>query len=437
MSEKDPPPFGYQFTADFFGGSAHDFDNPAPPLLNDVEQQRLQDFFLHAGPYESGPDAPPFAFQPDAPDLFDEFSGWSAVPPATIHNISTTIPDQALLHGYHTEQAFAPQQSNSHFATTDADLQAASTLYTQAQIPHAVPTYQPSGRSHSFHAVPSAGLHTNGFEPNGLPNSPMSMLPSSNSLTHEQLASLIPSHDVPGSIDASITPQYANGAARMTHEAGLQQRARPSFKRAYTYGTDTSFNESGFQPSSTEESEERVTKRLLRELAHAQPLARPISGTTKGAMVTLPQQGDSESNDEDASDDSSPDDDEEIRQRKRRKRPPPTTNGKRKSVSGQGSNKSRKISVDDRVKKPRRKSMVGQKQQRENLTEEQKRSNHILSEQKRRNLIKRGFDDLHDLVPEIRNGGLSKSGVLNEAANFLEQLIEDNKRYAAILSEDR
>lgn len=78
--------------------------------------------------------------------------------------------------------------------------------------------------------------------------------------------------------------------------------------------------------------------------------------------------------------------------------------------------------------------MASQKPQRENLTEEQKRSNHILSEQKRRNLIKRGFDDLHDLVPEIRNGGLSKSGVLTEAANFLQQLIDDNKRYSALLA---
>jgi hypothetical protein len=80
--------------------------------------------------------------------------------------------------------------------------------------------------------------------------------------------------------------------------------------------------------------------------------------------------------------------------------------------------------------------MGGAKPQRENLSEEQKRSNHILSEQKRRNLIKRGFDDLHDLVPEIRNGGLSKSGVLTEAANFLQLLIDDNKRYSKLLGAD-
>ena len=84
------------------------------------------------------------------------------------------------------------------------------------------------------------------------------------------------------------------------------------------------------------------------------------------------------------------------------------------------------MSVEAGTVKARRKSTANSKSQRENLTEEQKRSNHILSEQKRRNLIKQGFDDLHELVPEIRNGGLSKSAVLNEAANFLQQLIDDN-----------
>jgi hypothetical protein len=73
---------------------------------------------------------------------------------------------------------------------------------------------------------------------------------------------------------------------------------------------------------------------------------------------------------------------------------------------------------------------AAQKLQRENLSEQQK---HILSEQKRRNLIKRGFDDLHDLVPEIRNGGLSKSSVLMEAANFLDRLVRENGELVALV----
>lgn len=97
----------------------------------------------------------------------------------------------------------------------------------------------------------------------------------------------------------------------------------------------------------------------------------------------------------------------------------------RRTAPGNRVGKSKRPSVTEDSKK-KRASAAAQKLQRENLSEEQKRSNHILSEQKRRNLIKRGFDDLHDLVPEIRNGGLSKSSVLMEAGNFLDKLIQDN-----------
>ncbi|KAJ4297462.1 hypothetical protein N0V90_005353 [Kalmusia sp. IMI 367209] len=443
MDEKDPSPFGYTFSADYFPGST-DFENGGPSLLSDMEAQQLDSFFSHANPFGSETAASTFQFAPEAPELIDDFASWSAVPPATIHNISTTIPDQTLLHGFDTEQSFVPPQQSSQFPSTADDLQAASTLYSQSQIPASLPTYQPNGRSYSFHAVSSTNLNTNGHGLNGLPTS-MPLVPTSatsNGLVHEQLAALLPNHDVPGSVDATITSQFANSTARAKHEAEQQERARPSLKRSYTYGTDSSFHASGFQPSSKHESEEVVTSRLIRELQHAQPLARPVPGHTNGTLQTaghvhLPVAADdSDSNEERASDETSADDDEEKRRKKRRKRPSPAKNGKRKSISGPSSSKNRKASIDDRVKKPRSKSMASQKPQRENLTEEQKRNNHILSEQKRRNLIKRGFDDLHDLVPEIRNGGLSKSGVLTEAANFLEQLIQDNQRYAALLTAD-
>lgn len=64
---------------------------------------------------------------------------------------------------------------------------------------------------------------------------------------------------------------------------------------------------------------------------------------------------------------------------------------------------------------------------RENLTEEQKRANHILSEQKRRNLIKQGFDELCSLVPELRGGGFSKSTMLAQAADWLQDLLHGNE----------
>ncbi|TKA38985.1 hypothetical protein B0A49_14033, partial [Cryomyces minteri] len=66
------------------------------------------------------------------------------------------------------------------------------------------------------------------------------------------------------------------------------------------------------------------------------------------------------------------------------------------------------------------------KSQRENLTDEQKRNNHIKSEQKRRNAIQQGFNDLNAMVPELRQGGFSKSSMLVETADFLEELVRGN-----------
>jgi hypothetical protein len=125
------------------------------------------------------------------------------------------------------------------------------------------------------------------------------------------------------------------------------------------------------------------------------------------------------------SDEATSDEDEDEKPSKKRRKSKPGKDISRK-VAKNG--KSRIASAAEESNK-RKRASAAQKLQRENLTEEQKRSNHILSEQKRRNLIKRGFDDLHDLVPEIRNGGLSKSSVLTEAANFLEKMIEDNKAF--------
>ncbi|KAL1305094.1 hypothetical protein AAFC00_002027 [Neodothiora populina] len=64
---------------------------------------------------------------------------------------------------------------------------------------------------------------------------------------------------------------------------------------------------------------------------------------------------------------------------------------------------------------------------RKNLTEEQKRENHIKSEQKRRNIIKDGYKNLNDLVPNLKQGGFSKSATLTETVRELETLQAANE----------
>ncbi|KAG2413313.1 hypothetical protein HFD88_002502 [Aspergillus terreus] len=99
---------------------------------------------------------------------------------------------------------------------------------------------------------------------------------------------------------------------------------------------------------------------------------------------------------------------------------------------GSSYNKSRRLS-NDGIRKSR--MSQGPKPARENLTEEQKRNNHILSEQKRRNLIRQGFEDLCSLVPGLKGGGFSKSAMLTQAADWLEELLRGNEVLKAQLSE--
>ncbi|KAK7977660.1 hypothetical protein PG988_005150 [Apiospora saccharicola] len=82
--------------------------------------------------------------------------------------------------------------------------------------------------------------------------------------------------------------------------------------------------------------------------------------------------------------------------------------------------------ADDTPGKRRKSNANGAKAARENLSEEQKRSNHIRSEQKRRTLIKEGFDDLQTIVPNLKNGGYSKSAMLQLAGEWLDDLLKEN-----------
>lgn len=65
---------------------------------------------------------------------------------------------------------------------------------------------------------------------------------------------------------------------------------------------------------------------------------------------------------------------------------------------------------------------------RQRLTVEQKRSNHIRYEKKRRALIRDGFKDLTELIPELQGGrNWSKSRILLKTVERLETLLERNE----------
>lgn len=418
------------FSNDFFEGVPSTYDSAGQSLLTDMENQSLADFFSTTDPFHL-PDSQPFSSGPDAKDATHDYNNWeSFIAPATVHQVTTTVPDQShLQHIFHPDQAFLPSSlSTNHLSNTHDDLQAASTLFNNSQ-----PSYA-SGRSHSFHGMPDASrsVHSNPV-PEPLHNS-RPMVSTSHGLLHEQLAALIPNHSEEGTLDSQLAAQWANSNALRQHEAEFGPFVhKPNLKRSYTFGTDNSFNNtSGYSAPQGQVSEEQVTRRLIREVLHAQPLLREVSGTNgptispTGHIHLPPAVADDESEEEQSEEPSSEDDDGDRPAKKRRR-----------SNFKPGKDSSRKVARNGKIRKGsytdessrKKRSAAAQKLQRENLSEAQKRSNHILSEQKRRNLIKRGFDDLHDLVPEIRNGGLSKSSVLMEAANFLEKIIHDNNSF--------
>lgn len=61
------------------------------------------------------------------------------------------------------------------------------------------------------------------------------------------------------------------------------------------------------------------------------------------------------------------------------------------------------------------------------LSAEERRQNHIRQEQRRRALVKDGFYHLTVLVPGLKRRDLSKSALLERAAEWLEGLIQANK----------
>jgi hypothetical protein len=209
----------------------------------------------------------------------------------------------------------------------------------------------------------------------------------------------------------------------------------PIDTRLYRFGSDSHFGSSGFIPASEHEREEVITERLTKELKMMKPINRSDNGTRPPTPESRPVQHQTHPKRQvDQGQGSSEDDDlDETQPRKRRKEGSEdgSYGPKSKAMRRASHNpRMRRVSSVEAVSKRRRSSLTGSaaKQARENLSEEQKRSNHIQSEQKRRNLIKQGFDELNVIVPELRAGGLSKSMVLTEAGNFLEQLMNVNQQ---------
>ncbi|KAI1841955.1 hypothetical protein JX266_011815 [Neoarthrinium moseri] len=100
---------------------------------------------------------------------------------------------------------------------------------------------------------------------------------------------------------------------------------------------------------------------------------------------------------------------------------------KRKSKDNLNASSEASSSASAPGKRRRKSNVNGPKPPRENLSDEAKRRNHIKSEQRRRTIIKTGFDDLAEIVPNLKNGGYSKSTMLQMGAEYLVELMKGNE----------
>ncbi|KAI0512840.1 hypothetical protein F5B22DRAFT_648189 [Xylaria bambusicola] len=213
------------------------------------------------------------------------------------------------------------------------------------------------------------------------------------------------------------------------------------------WGSDTTFGMSqGFVPPQHESSEALVEKRMatMREALHltsSDPNTRASSPAMNDEVATQALlensngnnkvQGNPATHNKKRKTKPKIEEEDEVED----KVPIPQKPITKKRKSGIDLNELPGSSLTQEVAGKRRKSGPNQpKPPRENLTEAQKRENHIKSEQKRRLAIKEGFEDLAFIIPNLQNGGYSKSTTLNMAGEWIESLIEGNQKLKRILS---
>ncbi|KAH7122208.1 hypothetical protein B0J11DRAFT_332629 [Dendryphion nanum] len=444
-TEPHSQPFGYTFDTlehDIFQNTPDTLSNGGQTLLNDSENRTLLDFFSNTNYFYAADAHASITPVQDTKNSLDSFDWGVLPPPASVHQVST-IADQSQLHrGFHTEHALHPEHHQQSFSVapypTNIDHSHHTvTLYNTDPVqPHVShPSSNPNPRSYSVpnlqHNLSISNPVASNVPTGGFGNMPMVHTP--HGMMHEQLAALIPNHSENGSIDEQLAAQFSNAQVDI-------DPPRPSLKRAYTYGTDSAFNATGYVGPPLDNEDTMMHQHLVHGLGIAQPMLGAVNGDdslspTGQFAFPLADGLQEDSHDDNPSlNGTSGDERGHTKKRRKTKTSPIKEEGisgsRRKSTSAVRQGKIRKMSVDENPGKKKRHSPAGPKSQRENLSEEQKRSNHIISEQKRRNLIKRGFDDLHQLVPDIHSGGLSKSAVLTETANFLDSIILANNKYS-------
>ena len=416
---------------------------PGPSLLDDNETNMLDSFFDGMDTGSLGNSNFIFDKTWQSQSEGNALFGLGDDLPPTFYGFSASMPQQDIVsnpiqNGTREPTAAQMQSLQGMQPSTSADvLAAASTLVQNGQ------THLPHNRHRSD--IGTTHSMENGFiaQPNDLYTSQFlnlqqnGMHPPNFRGFHRNSAS--------NAVDDPLLQAIMFGAVPQQTQS---RRKTVDFR----YGSDVSFLDNRYAPPPGQETEDDVTQDLMQKMECLEPQSSANNTRPPSPGASAPSRRDSMSKAKRNSTqrlEVTGNDETEVRPKKRRKStitqeaPIVKTNkvnevneadtriSPRKNRGRKGSSSANGIAVPvnqspttEESPSKRRKSTSGIN--RENLSEEQKRNNHILSEQKRRNIIKQGFDDLCELVPELRDGAFSKSAMLTQAGDWLEDLLKGN-----------
>ncbi|KAL9063264.1 MAG: hypothetical protein Q9157_008329 [Trypethelium eluteriae] len=415
MEGGDGRPFGYSFADSVDDNNAWSFMG-GPTLLDEHESLTLEDFFAHPDDFSIGAQNSGFGNFGASNDLFKDPDDWSLytapnnVQTTSVGPISSAAPTTPVPSFQQTAANFGlPATSQQQPATSNQDLDAALAL-----------------------------MGANSSHPQPYSEDPF--------FTTHQSTARLPNHHARHSISGPVSAQLPFGSATpgaFSSNLGpnVQSNGQGHRPHAIRFGSDASFHPSaGFVAPPNTDTHIEIQKRLVqdmnamghRESAPSTRATSPVAQRKRERSFPEPQESDPESSQAEVSED-----DEEVQSRPKKRRrstkldipsPPPLKTMPRRKSACQTKRRERNNLSGDAGRGSKHK---------ENLTEAQKRTNHIQSEQKRRNIIKDGYNDLNKLVPNLREGGFSKSQALVEAASFLDEMVAGNKRLREMLNANR
>ncbi|PGH23463.1 hypothetical protein AJ80_02416 [Polytolypa hystricis UAMH7299] len=398
---------------------------PGPALLDDLESSMLDSFFTTMN--ESHFDSNDFWLGMDDKQGSAFNFEWPEELPPTFEGSTTSLPSFLPTQGIPQEEVI-PNKGGPFSSDV---LAAASMLYQNGAVanePMSNFTNQFGGQTFAGNYAESPRTKRARLAPNPDPRAPAL------GLSHRRNPNLL-------NRGLHSTNMYFDAGVQASLDDQSSRKVEPLH-----WGSDAGFSSQRYEAPPDHPTEEDRTQSLLHNLQCFERQASAANTRPSSPVLRNPEQRQPEW----MSSANAPDGkslinntasvaEEQARAKKRRKikNPVKQENMETDRLDGASNSqptKDRRPSSTQDGPSRKTKSTLG-KPPRENLTEEQKRTNHILSEQKRRNLIKQGFEDLCSLVPELNGGGYSKSTMLGQAADWLEDLLRGNEALRARLAE--